>query len=85
MCCICVISFYYVGFEIYLHAHNELLYLGLTSPPSNKYVERPSKCVISQYLLECRNYRYAAYGTCSYLLAGRLGRKRRRPLPACLG
>ena len=32
-----------------------------------------------------RSYRYAAYRVATFLLAGRLGKRRRRPLPACLG
>merc|ERR550519_49266 len=30
------------------------------------------------------NYRYAAYRVASFLLVGRLGKRRRRPLPACV-
>ena len=44
-----------------------------------------NKCILVLTNILCRSLRYSAYRVCSWILFGKLGRRRRRRLPDCLG
>ena len=70
--------------EFTLNCYYDVLRTNYSSPPENKRVAHIFYGILNNQIF-ARSFRYAAYRVSSWIIFGKLGKRKRKPLPACLG